>query len=84
MFQEILFSRNLKCAVEFNFIVLFAVRALEKAKITGNFAAETCEVTKSEGVPMPGYNDTESESSDSEASRTVRQTKKLKVAGLHH
>ena len=62
--------------------VLFAVRALEKAKITGNFAAETCEV-KSE-VPMPGYNDTESESSDSEASRTVRQTKKLKVAGLHH
>ncbi|KAF3425999.1 hypothetical protein E2986_11984 [Frieseomelitta varia] len=58
------------------------IRALEKAKITGNFAAETCEV-KSE-VPMPGYNDTESESSDSEASRTVRQTKKLKVAGLHH
>ncbi|XP_017759514.1 PREDICTED: protein max [Eufriesea mexicana] len=60
------------------------IRALEKAKITGNFAAETCEVTKSEGVPMPGYNDTESESSDSEASRTVRQSKKLKVGGLHH
>lgn len=64
--------------------VLFIVRALEKAKITGNFAAETCEVTKSEGVPMPGYNDTESESSDSETSRTVRQSKKLKVGGLHH
>lgn len=60
------------------------IRALEKAKITGNFAAETCEVTKSEGVPMSAYNDTESESSDSEASRTVRQTKKLKVGGLHH
>ncbi|XP_076683686.1 MYC associated factor X isoform X2 [Andrena cerasifolii] len=45
---------------------------------------ETCEVTKSEGVPMSGYNDTESESSDSEASRTVRQSKKLKVGGLHH
>ncbi|XP_033179134.1 protein max isoform X2 [Bombus impatiens] len=60
------------------------IRALEKAKITGNFAAETCEVTKSEGVPMPGYNDTESESSDSETSRTVRQSKKLKVGGLHH
>ncbi|XP_076242793.1 MYC associated factor X isoform X2 [Calliopsis andreniformis] len=59
------------------------IRALEKAKITGNFAAETCEVTKSE-VPMSGYNDTESESSDSEASRTVRQSKKLKVGGLHH
>ncbi|XP_076242792.1 MYC associated factor X isoform X1 [Calliopsis andreniformis] len=62
---------------------LLTVRALEKAKITGNFAAETCEVTKSE-VPMSGYNDTESESSDSEASRTVRQSKKLKVGGLHH
>ncbi|XP_053975316.1 protein max isoform X1 [Hylaeus anthracinus] len=59
------------------------IRALEKAKITGNFAAETCEVTKSE-VTMPGYNDTESESSDSEASRTIRQSKKLKVGGLHH
>ncbi|XP_076298467.1 MYC associated factor X isoform X1 [Lasioglossum baleicum] len=63
---------------------LFAVRALEKAKITGNFAAETCEVTKSEGVPMSGYNDSESESSDSETSRTVRSSKKLKVGGLHH
>lgn len=33
---------------------------------------------------MPGYNDTESESSDSETSRTVRQSKKLKVGGIHH
>lgn len=33
---------------------------------------------------MPGYNDTESESSDSETSRTVRQSKKLKVGSLHH
>ncbi|XP_017891752.1 protein max isoform X1 [Ceratina calcarata] len=61
-----------------------SVRALEKAKITGNFAAETCEVTKAEGVPMSGYNDSESESTDSETSRTVRQSKKLKVGGLHH
>ncbi|XP_031772139.1 protein max isoform X2 [Apis florea] len=45
---------------------------------------KTCEVTKSEGVAMPGYNDTESESSDSETSRTVRQSKKLKVGGIHH
>lgn len=60
----------------------FTVRSLEKAKITGNFAAETCEVTKSESVG--GYNDTESESSDSETGRAIRQPKKLKVTGLHH
>ncbi|XP_051160762.1 protein max isoform X1 [Leptopilina boulardi] len=51
------------------------IRTLEKAKITGNFAAETCEVTKS---------DSESESSDSEIGRAIRHPKKLKVAGVHH
>ncbi|XP_072763131.1 protein max isoform X2 [Anoplolepis gracilipes] len=57
------------------------IRSLEKAKITGNFAGETCEVTKSESV---SYNDTESESSDSETGRAIRQPKKLKVTGIHH
>jgi len=61
------------------------VRALEKAKITENYASETCEATvKSEPVAMGTYNDTESESSDSEPGRTIRQPKKLKVTGLHH
>lgn len=60
------------------------IRTLEKAKITGNFAAETCEVSKSDSIGMGGYNDSESESSDSETGRAIRQPKKLKVAGLHH
>jgi len=61
------------------------VRALEKAKITENYASETCEATvKAEPVAMGTYNDTESESSDSEPGRTIRQPKKLKVTGLHH
>ncbi|XP_066592810.1 protein max-like [Prorops nasuta] len=60
------------------------VRTLEKAKVTGNFAAETCEVSKSDSVSVGNFNDTESESSDSETGRAIRQPKKLKVAGLHH
>lgn len=60
------------------------IRTLEKAKITGNFAAETCEVSKSESIGMNSYNDSESESSDSETGRAIRQPKKLKVSGLHH
>lgn len=59
------------------------IRSFEKAKMAGKLAdfAETCEVTKSESVG--DYNDTESESSDSEIGRTIRP-KKLKVTGLHH
>ncbi|XP_034940825.1 protein max isoform X2 [Chelonus insularis] len=61
------------------------IRTLEKAKITGNFAAESCEVSKAESVNIGNYNDSESESSDSEASRAVRHPKKLKIAAnLHH
>jgi len=57
------------------------IRSLERASLTGY--AETCEV-KSESVSISGYNDSESESSDSETGRAIRQPKKLKVAGLHH
>ncbi|XP_029168952.1 protein max isoform X1 [Nylanderia fulva] len=65
-----------------NSILEAQIRALEKSnKITGNYA-ETCEITKSESGG--GYNDTESESSDSETGRAIRQPKKLKVTGLHH
>jgi hypothetical protein len=60
------------------------VRTLEKAKITGHFAAESCEVSKSDSIGIGNYNDSESESSDSETGRTIRHPKKLKVAGLHH
>ncbi|KAJ8672931.1 hypothetical protein QAD02_004197 [Eretmocerus hayati] len=58
------------------------IRTLEKAKITGNFAAESCEVSKSDS--MGNYNDSDTESSDSDTARTIRHPKKLKVAGLHH
>lgn len=63
-------------------IYSFKVRSLEKASLTGY--TETCEVTKSESVGISGYNDTESESSDSETGQAIRQPKKLKVASLHH
>ncbi|KAK0089201.1 hypothetical protein PV325_008513 [Microctonus aethiopoides] len=59
------------------------IRTLEKAKITGNFAAESCEVSKSEPVNIGNYHDSESESSDSETGRAVRHPKKLKIATLH-
>ncbi|XP_046741110.1 protein max isoform X4 [Diprion similis] len=60
------------------------IRTLEKAKITGNYAAESCEVSKSDSVGIGSYNDSESESSDSETGRTIRNHKKLKVGGMHH
>ncbi|XP_012227051.1 protein max isoform X2 [Linepithema humile] len=58
------------------------IRALEKA-ISNHYANQECDV-KSEPTDMGNYNDTESESSDSETGRKIRQPKKLKVAGLHH
>ena len=75
-----------KCFINFFLFEkrLIPVRTLEKAKITGNFAAESCEVSKSDSVGIGGYNDSESESSDSEIGRAVRHPKKLKVAGMHH
>ncbi|XP_015510406.2 protein max isoform X2 [Neodiprion pinetum] len=60
------------------------IRTLEKAKITGNYAAESCDVSKSDSVGIGSYNDSESESSDSETGRTIRNHKKLKVGGMHH
>ncbi|XP_070518697.1 protein max isoform X2 [Cardiocondyla obscurior] len=57
------------------------VRSLEKASFAG--FTEACEV-KTESVDMSTYNDTESESSDSETGQAIRQPKKLKMAGLHH
>ncbi|XP_033216612.1 protein max isoform X2 [Belonocnema kinseyi] len=45
---------------------------------------ESCEVSKSDSVGIGGYNDSESESSDSEIGRAIRHPKKLKVAGMHH
>ncbi|XP_018355644.1 PREDICTED: protein max isoform X2 [Trachymyrmex septentrionalis] len=59
------------------------IRSLEKALLTGCYT-ETCEMTKSESVGISEYNDTESESSDSETGQAIRQPKKLKVASLHH
>ncbi|KAL6254719.1 protein max isoform X2 [Pogonomyrmex barbatus] len=57
------------------------IRSLEKSNLGGY---ESCEVTKSEPGGVNTYNDSESESSDSETGRAIRQPKKLKVAGLHH
>ncbi|XP_016837952.1 protein max isoform X2 [Nasonia vitripennis] len=59
------------------------IRTLEKAKITGNFAAESCEVSKSDSIGMGNYNETESESSDSDTGKTIRHSKKLKTNSLH-
>lgn len=62
----------------FNFIV--SVRTLENAKATGNFAAETSEVSLSNSKSDPCYpRESESDTSDCEQSRTLRRPKKLKV-----
>ncbi|XP_047003940.1 protein max isoform X2 [Schistocerca americana] len=60
------------------------IRTLEKAKATGNFAAETSEVSLV-GKPDAIANfqqESESDTSDSETSHTTRRPKKLKVTGL--
>lgn len=61
------------------------IRTLEKAKATGNFAAETSEVSlvncKSDTVSN-FTQESESDSSDSDTANTTRRSKKLKVAGL--
>ncbi|KAL0115147.1 hypothetical protein PUN28_010621 [Cardiocondyla obscurior] len=64
-----------------NSILENQIRSLEKASFAG--FTEACEV-KTESVDMSTYNDTESESSDSETGQAIRQPKKLKMAGLHH
>ncbi|XP_075221617.1 MYC associated factor X isoform X2 [Lycorma delicatula] len=51
------------------------IRTLEKAKATGNYAAESSEITLERGYPR----ESESDTSDSEATRSsTRKTKKLK------
>ncbi|XP_011157138.1 protein max [Solenopsis invicta] len=58
------------------------IRSLEKEAVLNGWA-DMCGV-KAESVGTSGYNDTESESSDSEAGQAIQQPKKLKVAGPHH
>ncbi|XP_074102241.1 MYC associated factor X [Cotesia typhae] len=67
-----------------NILLESQIRTLEKAKITGNFAAESCEVSKVDSVNIGNYNDSESESSDSETGRTIRHPKKLKISSINH
>ncbi|XP_008554131.1 protein max isoform X2 [Microplitis demolitor] len=67
-----------------NILLESQIRTLEKAKITGNFAAESCEGTKVESVNIGNYNDSESESTDSESGRTIRHPKKLKISSINH
>ncbi|XP_058802044.1 protein max [Phymastichus coffea] len=59
------------------------IRTLERAKHTGNFTAETCDVSKSDSIGIENFNECDMDASDSET-RAVRNAKKLKVAGLHH
>lgn len=59
-------------------IILLTVRTLEKAKATGNYAAESSEALE-RGYPR----ESESDTSDSEQTRSsARKTKKLKVSVL--
>jgi Max protein len=66
-------------------MLMFAVRTLEKAKATGNYAAESSEVSlvssKSDSVSSYPH-ESESDTSDSETTHATRRPKKLKVAGL--
>lgn len=61
------------------------IRTLEKAKATGNYAAESSEVSlvgsKSDSVSSYPH-ESESDTSDSETAHATRRPKKLKVAGL--
>lgn len=65
-------------------MLMLAVRTLEKAKATGNYAAESSEVSlvssKSDSVTYP--HESESDTSDSESTHATRRPKKLKVTGL--
>ncbi|KAK6635306.1 hypothetical protein RUM43_007808 [Polyplax serrata] len=56
------------------------IRTLENAKATGNFAAETSEVSLGNSKSDPCYpRESESDTSDCEQSRSLRRPKKLKV-----
>lgn len=68
--------------------MLVSVRALEKAKATGNFSGveEMLDVKIESGSNNSSYNhDSDSQSSESDIDRSsMRHPKKLKVAGGHH
>lgn len=55
----------------------FSVRTLEKAKTTGTFTLDAADVKDS------SYNESESDTSDTETSVQPRRSKKLKVGGYH-
>lgn len=59
--------------------IYFSVRTLEKAKATGNYAADQSELVLDNGYR---HHESESDTSDSESTRSSRKIKKLKVSGL--
>uniref|UniRef100_A0A1B6HPJ1 Protein max n=1 Tax=Homalodisca liturata TaxID=320908 RepID=A0A1B6HPJ1_9HEMI len=62
-----------------NMLLESQIRTLEKAKATGNYAADQSELVLDSGY---GHQDSETDTSDSESTRSSRKTKKLKVSGL--
>ncbi|XP_072158018.1 protein max isoform X4 [Bemisia tabaci] len=54
------------------------IRTLEKARASGNFAAEPTDIRLDSGFPQESETDT----SDSESVKTTRKAKKMKVVGL--
>jgi hypothetical protein len=66
-------------------MLMLAVRTLETATATGNYAAESSEVSlvssKSDSVSCYPH-ESESDTSDSESTHATRRPKKLKVTGL--
>lgn len=62
-----------------NMLLVSQIRTLEKAKETGNYAAESSEIALDGGYNL---HESESDTSDSETNRSPRKTKKQKVTGL--
>lgn len=58
-------------------IVSFSVRTLEKAKVTGSFGGVDADIKDST------FNETESDTSDTEGSVQLRRPKKMKVGPYH-
>lgn len=61
-----------------NLLLVSQIRTLEKAKETGNYAAESSE-SIDEGY---NHNESDSDTSDSEGNRSPRKPKKQKITGL--
>jgi len=62
-----------------NLLLESQIRTLEKAKATGNYAVDQSELVLDSGY---GNHDSESDTSDSDSTRSSRKNKKLKVAGM--